>query len=793
MAGDPEKHARPRHFFLNEAHELATAGPDGGGRTPNFVPIDWVQKAATLRTSFDRAASYAVHSPDPSAKSHRFVLTAPAALTKISESKKAQATGGRVAFTPNFGGQQANLLTKLGLDLLAVDSGGNATVHVPVNRLPQLQAKLSDLANAGAREKVRWIHIGDFRKLDWTHRVDQSWLATLRQADVAEAQLRFHPVLPRAEVQKVLEALREALGTGESLVRVGRDFSGRYWCLARLRRGTIRTVAEQFPSLQSLHPRLSTPVAGSITRRGSSRPATRSRPVVDPSTLPTIGMFDTGVPDNHPQLSPFIRNSYRDPAMANELAVAGDHGSQVASALIFGHARFEGAPNADDLPPPTCRVFDMIGGWPRRLGEVPDEIWHRSIDTVVGTAADVRVFNLSLGGQRLETLRPKEREEKLAHLQDLDNQAFARDLILVYSAGNSRAGVTPSVEYPKHVEEEAWRLGFLASSFNGLVVGAHVDPVVNRGLVTEIGAPSPFTLVGPGQLDAPVPSFSAPGGDAKDDYTYAAGSGVWVFDAVGGLKDCAGTSYSAPLVAREAAFAFQELAKFCPDGRPFAATVRAWLTLEATRETFRGGLEKLARRTLGRGFPSSERIRRPTGERAVFIWQTMLESAGTTARVSVPVPSAWLARAKQPQLRVVVAWLTPVNAALTETWACRRVSAQIRASTDPAAPALRTGPGAVGAYPVSDRTFDISPDRLRDLGQTPPDDMWVLSVSYEELGPTPAGMEFTTQQRVGVALELKDVGETPESPQAAVQALAIPQMSRLSVLQTAIQVPVVVR
>jgi hypothetical protein len=792
MAGG-EGPTPPRHFFLNEAHELATVTPEGGGRTPNFLPVDWVRKASALRTSFDRAAAAPAGSPDPAARAHRFLLTAPATLTKVSESKKARASGGQLPFKPSFGGQQASLLGKLGLDLVAVDNHGTATVHVAASRVPQLQARLSELATAGARERARWIHIGDFQPVDWSRRVDQSWLDTLGGVAPAEAILRFHPVLPRAQVQSVLEAVSAVLGSGEALVRAGRDFSGRYWCLGRLRKQTIRQIAELFPSVQSVHPRLGTPVAGSASRRDGAVTARAPAPMVHAPSLPIVALFDTGVPDVHPHLRPFVAGRYRDPDMAPELGVHEDHGSQVASALVFGHAIFTATPDAGSFPPATCRVFDIVGGWPQRLGEIPDEIWSRAIDAVIATAPGVRVFNLSLGGQRLATLRPRERDEKLAHLQDLDNQAFVRDLVLVVSAGNSVAGVAPSSPYPRHLDDEAWQLGFLASTFNGLVVGAHVDPLAARGIVRELGAPSPFTRVGPGHLGVPVPGFSAPGGDAKEDYSPAGGSGVWVFDKDGNVKDCCGTSYAAPLVAREAAFAVTELARYCPDERPFAATVRAWLTLEARRPTFKGATEKLAKRTLGLGFPSSRGIRAPANDRAVFVWQTVLDAPGRVARVTVPVPISWLQAATRPQVRVVVAWLTPVNAALSETWACRRVSAQLRPSTDVSAPALRTGPGSVGAYPVSDRTFDVGLEKLREANQLPTTDHWALALSYEDLGPPPAGMAFTAHQRVGVVIELQDAGDARVSPQPAIQALALPAMNRLSATAVPVQSPVLVR
>jgi len=134
-----------RHFFLNEEHELATITDAGGGNSPNFAPIDWQRKSLVLRRSFDTAASYAVRVKDPSAKAHRFVVTAPASLTKNSTSVRAEASGGKVAFIPSFGGKQANVLTRLGMDLLGVDEQGNATVHIAANKVPSFRRNLTTL------------------------------------------------------------------------------------------------------------------------------------------------------------------------------------------------------------------------------------------------------------------------------------------------------------------------------------------------------------------------------------------------------------------------------------------------------------------------------------------------------------------------------------------------------------------------------------------------------------------------------------------------------------------------
>ncbi len=796
---------RARHFFLNEQHELALREGTSFGRSPNFAPIDWSAHASRLFATFSSAVQPPERTPDPAVANHRFIVAAPSSLEKVSSSRAAQATGGRLPFQPQFAGDQAALLNKLGLDLVSVKDG-DAIVHVPATRLPQLQAKLNELQHAGRRDRDRWINVAEFRPVPWSDRISEKWLGSLPAESAVDAHLRFFPVLPRVDAERALEAIRGHLEGEERLVRVGRDFSGRYWCAARLTKRSMARIAKKFPSIQSIHPPLFTDLAA-IARSSRARPAlaTRAAQAPDVSALPTVAMLDAGVPEDHAALRPFVRGRYRDPILGGQLQTQGHHGCNVASVIVFG--RVPDAPsNEDDLPAGSCRVFDMLGTWGfavRSVGggqvvgapaRIPDEVMERAIQGVLGTNADIRVFNLSLHGQPLDQLDQKDREEKLIHLQNLDNLAFTSDVLLVIAAGNSPPGVVPDPAYPRHIDHGDWKLGVLATSFNGVVVGALVDPLIEGGVVTQEGAPSPFTRIGPGMLRAPVPSFGAPGGDMHDHEEGRRGRGVWCVNADNGWEDGAGTSLSAPFVAREAAFLFRDLATYCPDGPPFAATVRALLTVFATRNTFTGALEKLAARTLGDGAPSSELLRRARPDRALFIWQTILTEPTAVARVQLPVPRTWRTAAAAPRLRLVVGWLTPVSAAASEKWACRNVSAQVKTSADDDAPNLQGSRKIRGAYPVSDRVFDIGDAELARQKADPSSETWVLEISYEELAPPPAGTDFTRQQKVGLAIELYDEGEAPVSPQAALQRLNITAtMNRLAVIQVPLEVPITVR
>jgi hypothetical protein len=275
----------------------------------------------------------------------------------------------------------------------------------------------------------------------------------------------------------------------------------------------------------------------------------------------------------------------------------------------------------------------------RDAGHIDSDLVVPAMEAIVGTAPDVRVFNLSVGNPPLDTLDSVARREHLIKLQDMDNFAFARDVLLVIAAGNARPGLSPTEPYPNHLNDPRWGLGFEACTFNGVVSGGYVDVQVPDSVAGVIGAPSPFTRIGPGLCGSPVPGFSAPGGDCSEAYAPAPGAGPWVCDAEGNWEDSLGTSLSAPLVAREAAWVIKHLTQHsAPTVPPFSATVKAWLNLVAQRPPLTGAFERLAQRTLGKGFPSAERLRAPIERSAVFVWQTMLQGARSVNRAQFPVP-----------------------------------------------------------------------------------------------------------------------------------------------------------
>jgi hypothetical protein len=218
-------------------------------------------------------------------------------------------------------------------------------------------------------------------------------------------------------------------------------------------------------------------------------------------------------------------------------------------------------------------------------------------------------------------------------------------------------------------------------------------------------------------------------------------------------------------------------------------TAKAFLALTAVPPDAAGQVKTLVERTLGRGRASVERLEKPIAERAVMLWQGLLEGPGELARIAIPIPKAWYSEAQQPSLRLVVSWDSPVNAAVTGLWATRKVSAQLKASPDSAA--LHGTRGGHLSYPLIDRTYDLQ-KLPKDV--TVDGDMWLLELSYEQIADYHLGMVFTPQQRVAFAAELFDRTDVPVSPQAALQALpAAITMTRLSIPPQSIKTPVVVR
>lgn len=782
---------KPRTFFLNEQHELSREEKAGGGGTLKLAPINWASKGQSIRGSLGRVKEAIAKSKDP-LKERRYFLLAQPVAEMVKESKdKRIAPEGRYSEKPNYAsGEHSRVFQRLGIDLLQVNDDGTATVHATPERVEQLMLTAESLGEVGVREQSRWATIDSFGVIPLGLRIDELWLDSLSPQDVSEAVIELQPLLSRVEMDEVVRAIAGYLRqeAHEHLTGTGTDFSGRQWFRGRMTKQSLRAIARNFFSIQSLHP----PLLSRAAVRQPRPPAlsSQSRIVVPRGNLddmPTVALLDTGVPADHRLLAPYRRGQYIHQLSAGR--PLGGHGSLVASRLVYGDV--DSPTTTGVVPSGECCFYDVLVAVDSE--NIEDKSVVPSMESVAGTAQDVRVFNLSFDDHRpLEAMNEVVRREKLILLQDLDNFVFARDVLVVIAAGNSPKGTTPSTPYPQHFGDPQWQLGPWARSFNSLTCGATVERLGPGGLVQNVGWPSPFTRVGPGLCDSPKPDFSAHGGNLKGDYKFAPGLGVYGCSAAGLWEDHSGTSFAAPLLAREAAFALHILQQFCAGASsPFAATAKAFLAITASRPTLSQHVLPLAERALGMGKASVERLRNPLTGSAIMIWQGMIEGPDDIVRVQVPIPRTWYAEADSPRLRLVVSWDSPVNAAAHDVWASRRVIARLLPRPRPEGRALYGTRGGHISYPLSDRTYNLRriPDDIKIDG-----DMWLLELAYEQIADYFPGMTFSPQQRVSFAAELFDAGETPVSPQAALQSLPIAEtMNRLSIPSAVVRTPVILR
>ena len=494
---------------------------------------------------------------------------------------------------------------------------------------------------------------------------------------------------------------------------------------------TIARIVKDFFSVQAIHGPLLSP-AMAVTRRSPFPPPSAGIVSVADVELPVVAVVDTGVAQKHARLEPFRRGTFVHPQSQGAFD---PHGTFVTSRVVFG----DPADPVNAPPTAACRFVDVVVAHGPEA--IDDKIVVNSIEIVSANFPDARAFNLSFGDYVAFNLRPTvERTQRLFLTQDLDNLIFARDLLVVVAAGNSPPGVLPSSPYPDHWQDPSWGVGHWAVGFNTLKCGSFVREWSLVGGIADVPyAPSPFSKAGPGLADAPAPDFSSHGGNCVANYRHAPGLGVWGLTPAGLWEDQCGTSFAAPILARDCAMALQTLQGVCPSGsHPFAVTAKALLALTADAVELPVRFKDAAERTLGFGQASWSQLTTPDPATALFVWQGVLNHKSDIARVVVVIPRAWLDAAGDPVCDVAVAWDTPANAAFPNVYGCRRVDFKLKRNPD--ADAVQGSRGSHASYPLRIRTYGLK--KTLDDGLVE-DDLWTIELSYEEMCDYPPTQSFT--------------------------------------------------
>lgn len=346
------KRVEPKHFYLNEQHELSRTEREGRGALPKLGAIDWGSKERHLTRSLSLTRKTIEQSSDPLRGQQYFLLALPEDTVPKLTSNKRKAPSGHFDEPVDYAGKDSRVLSRLGLDVISVTDRG-AVVHATPERFERLESIAPKLEELGKAEQARWAFVADFTTVPPELRADEDWLTSVRRG-THETIVELQPMLSRAEGGLVLRAIADTLrrSEGEAILGTGADFSGRVWLRASLVARTISRIVKDFFSVQALHGPLLSPTL-TIRGRATSQPTPQPLSQNPVANMPVVAVVDTGVAKNHVQLEPYRRGMFIHPQSQDGFD---NHGTFVTSRVVFGDP-------SDPLnapPSPECRFVDVI-------------------------------------------------------------------------------------------------------------------------------------------------------------------------------------------------------------------------------------------------------------------------------------------------------------------------------------------------------------------------------------------------------------------------------------------------
>lgn len=342
----------------------------------------------------------------------------------------------------------------------------------------------------------------------------------------------------------------------------------------------VRSIAAM-PFLRSIHPRYAHP---------ASLPSNLPSPNDFETSLPTVAVVDSGVSDRPADLNTWVvgRDSSVAPAYRNE-----DHGTFVAGLVAWGD-RLNPTISAIDSSP--CKVFDLQvlpNADPSRgpTDTLTESEFLQTLETALRAHADhVKVWNLSLG---LDDICSLDNFSELA--VELDDLQERYQVTFVISAGNYTR--PPLLSFPRRgAELDRGRITSPADSVLGISVGS-ISHATYGGGDPKANEPSAFSRHGPGPNYTIKPDVVHYGGSSSLDAKQR--TGIRSVTSSGTAEDC-GTSFSAPLVARNLAHIYHRV---IPTPAPVLA--RALLVHHARDPRTGGRVPQGNERNFGFGQPAA--------------------------------------------------------------------------------------------------------------------------------------------------------------------------------------------
>ena len=436
-------------------------------------------------------------------------------------------------------------LNNLGFDILSYSSinENEATAKINKSEFNQLTAKVHNYAKTNSG-KSNLAVLEEVTDVPLEQKLDEFEDTNNAEFDCI---ISLYNLLSNNEKEAILDSIYNNLKSGiTEKVKKKTFLSGTSVIVARIDLATIKRIGSEYISIKSITKNRNAFIRKSYPT--SQIPSSVS--VTQPQTNSIVAIMDSGINDSSIAFSNLVVQSLRQYVPAGTVNLDMDHGTLVASRVIYGD-EIDFLINSQQLTP-HCKVIDIpvfgIDGAGNDLGPSEDDLIDILDDVVPKLADRVRVFNLSLGFDVPIT------KFGFTHLAcELDFLSREFNVLFVVAAGNIRS---PQAAHPNHFLYQSSWLQPPAEALLALSVGS-IAKYSDSNCISSANEISAFSCRGPGADEGIKPEVVAHGGNLMTNWTPSPRHSAYgIYSSGSHLAYDVGTSFSAPIISQYAARLF---------------------------------------------------------------------------------------------------------------------------------------------------------------------------------------------------------------------------------------------
>lgn len=387
-------------------------------------------------------------------------------------------------------------------------------------------------------------------------------------------------------------------------------------------------------------------------------------------TNETVVVIDSGI--DHSVINRFVSHTQSFLETAEQVDCG--HGTSVTSRLLFGDDIFS-AVEAGTTLNPSARIIDLRVLHRNVENKVilrDDQVLMDALQTVVQRHQNASIVNLSVAANKSAQERPD------ALTEFVDTLLNKNDLIVVSAVGNQNSNYLEGYEGTFAEPNLDTKIASPSDALNVISVGSIALIANEYSLCVVPGAPSPFTRMGGIRNDIKKPELVANGGNVRtsltnnyDDAHLLASQNTYGVQVItpAGLGRDVGTSFSAPLVTREATLLLDYLKKnnvpsLLPVFSENKANLVKSLLIHSTERSQRVDLSDPLKRAYGFGTPSHNLVTTDNANQVTVIYADKINFAQKKHQLFIDIPESLLRR--KIELVYTLTYNPPVNKNFSE-------------------------------------------------------------------------------------------------------------------------------